>query len=202
MLYLRELTPDDAPAIGLIESARHERVLADGADSHRAYLTDALAVGVNLSFGAFDGDRLVGYILCYGFEPTELPGETGDVLYVEDYAVLPSYRRVAPQLLKRFAEEARKHFPGVALEAHSLDSVLQLWEKHVEFGRRIGYDLSRHELTGELLEGQARHLVRWDPIAEFDPAAKDLAELLEKLPRHDLRCRRRRILASRLARRE
>ena len=186
MLYLRELTPDDAPAIGLIESARHERVLVDGADSHRAYLADALAEGVNLSFGAFDGDRLVGYILCYGFEPTELPGETGDVLYVEDYAVLPSYRRVAPQLLKRFAREARKHFPGVAVEAHSLDSVLQLWEKHVEFFRRIGLDLSRYELTGEMLGGQARHLVRWEQIAGFAPAARDLAQLLERLPGHEL----------------
>jgi CelD/BcsL family acetyltransferase involved in cellulose biosynthesis len=186
MMHLRELTPDDAPAIALIESARHQRVLADGADSHRVYLTDALADGVNLSFGAFDGDRLVGYLLCYGFEPAECPGETGHVLYVEDYAVLPSYRRVAPPLLKRFAEEARKHFPGVPLEAHSVNSVVQLWEKHVEFGRRIGFDLSRHELTGEVIGGQTRHLVRWEPIAGFDPAARDLAQLLEKLPRHDM----------------
>ncbi|MGH7497362.1 MAG: GNAT family N-acetyltransferase [Gemmatimonadales bacterium] len=182
MIYLRELTPEDAPAVGRIESARHQRVLADGAESHRGYLTDAIAEGVNLSFGAFDGDRLAGYLLCYGFEPTGRPGESGEVLYIEDFAVLPRYRRVAPQLLKRFAEEALKHFPGASIEAHSLDGIVALWDKHVKFFQRLGYDLSRHELTGEMIGGQARHLVRWKPIARADPSPRHLSALLARKP--------------------
>ncbi len=186
MLYLRELTPDDAPAIAAIESARHQRVLADGADSHRGYLADAIAEGVNLSFGAFDGDRVVGYLLCYGFEPSASPGQPGDVLYVEDIAVLPRFRRVFPLLLARFAAEARKHFPGVPLEAHSVERVLHLWERHSDFGRKIGFELSRHAPTGEIIGGEARHLVRWEPIADSDDATHDLIRLLEKLPGDDI----------------
>lgn len=184
MIYLRELTPEDAPAVARIESARHERVLADGAESHQGYLTEAIAEGVNLSFGAFDGDRLVGYLLCYGFEPSACPGERGEVLYIEDFAVLPRYRRVAPQVLTRFAEEARTHFPGTPIEAHSLDAVVHFWEKHVEFFRRVGFDLSRHELTGEVVGEQSRHLVRWEPVAGFDASPHDLSELLARQSAH------------------
>ena len=55
MIHVRELTPADAPAIGRIEARSHTRELADGAEGHRRYLSQALAEGVNLSFGAVRG---------------------------------------------------------------------------------------------------------------------------------------------------
>ena len=101
-------------------------MLADGADSHRAYLTDALAAGVNLSFGAFDGDRAGrATSSAMGSSRRELPGQTGDVLYVEDFAVVPSS---AGSFRNSSNDSPRRHgntFPVSALEAHSLDSVLR-----------------------------------------------------------------------------
>ena len=108
MIHVRTLHPDEAPA------------------EHRRCLADAMAGGVNLSFGLFDGDRLVGHLICCGFKPTIFPGEIGEALHVRHLAVLPRYRRMLPKLLRRLGLEARHHFPGSVIEAHAVESVFAL----------------------------------------------------------------------------
>jgi CelD/BcsL family acetyltransferase involved in cellulose biosynthesis len=179
MIHLRELLPDDATAIAAIES-RYHRTLADGAEGHRGYLGAALAEGVNLSFGLFDDDRLVGYLLCYGFSPTIFPGETGEALYVEDIAVLPRYRRLLPQLIRRMAGEARRHFPGSAIEAHAVESVFRIWRDHPAFFASGGYAITRHADSGEVLNGEPRYLVRWQPIPDWEPPVPTVDELVAR----------------------
>ena len=183
MIHVRELQPDDAPAIAAIES-RYHQVLADGEAGHRRYLTDALAAGVNLSVGLFDDDRLVGYLLCYGFAPTIFPGETGEALYVEDIAVLPRYRRLLPQLIRRLALEARRHFPGSTIEAHAVESVFRIWHDHPAFFASGGYAITRHADSGEMLKGEIRYLVRWQPIPDWDPPTPTVEELVARLRGH------------------
>lgn len=186
MLFVRELTPDDAPAIARIESARHQAVLADGAEAHRGFLSEAAAEGVNLSFGAFDDGTLVGYFLCYGFAPSAMPGRTEDVLYIEDVAVDPRHRGLLPLLVRRAGREMRRHFPGVAIEAHSVTSVLGIWRRHAALYPRLGYRLDISEPTGEEIAGEARHLVRWEPLPREAGGAAGFDALLARLPRQQI----------------
>ncbi len=180
MIHVRELLPDDAPAVARIE-ARYHGLLADGVEGHRRYLTEAAAEGANLSFGLFDDDQLVGYLLCYGFSPTIFPGETGEALYVEDIAVLPRYRRLLPQLIRRLGLEARRHFPASAIEAHAVESVFRVWHDHPAFFASGGYALTRHADSGEMLKGEIRYLVRWQPIPDWEPPVPTVDELVGRL---------------------
>jgi len=184
MIHVRELTPDDARAIGRIEALFHGRELADGAEGHRRYLTEALAEGVNLSFGVFDGSRLVGYLLCYGFEPTAFPDEEGEALYVEDIAILPEFRRLLPSLFKRLSTEARRHFPEAALEAHARESIFQIWHKHPTFFARAGYPHVRHMNSGQLIGDEARYVVRCEAVKGDQAPPPTLSALLLTLPEY------------------
>ena len=132
MIHVRTLHPDEAPA------------------EHRRGLADAIAGGVNLSFGLFDGDRLVGHLICCGFKPTIFPGEIGEALHVRHLAVLPRYRRMLPRLIRRLGVEARHHFPGSVIEAHTVESAFRLWQDHPGFFARDGYAITRHGDSGEM----------------------------------------------------
>jgi hypothetical protein len=160
MIHVRTLHPDEAPA------------------EHRRCLTEAIAGGVSLSFGLFDGDRLVGRLVCCGFKPTIFPGEIGEALRVRHLGVLPRYRRMLPRLIRRFGVEARHHFPGSVIEAHAVESVFRLWHDHPAFFARDGYAISRHADSGEMLDGEIRYLVRWQPIPDWEPTVPTLDELL------------------------
>jgi hypothetical protein len=167
MIHVRALRPDDAP------------------QEHRRCVTDAAARGVNLSFGLFDGDRLVGHLICCGFKPTIFPGETGEALQVQHVAVLPCYRRSLPRLIRRLGVEARRHFPGSAIEAHAVERAFEVWRDHPAFFARDGYAITRHADSGEMLGGEIRYLVRWQPIPDWEPAVPTVEELVAR-PRGDV----------------
>lgn len=186
MIYIRELAPDDAGAIGRIESSLHPAEVADGGMLHSREMDVALLEGVNLSFGIFDDDRLVGYLLSYGFEPTAFVDQHGDAVYIEDIAVLPRYRRMVAKLIKRFTAEVTRHFPDAAVEAHSLHSVFELWQRHADCIRRFGFEMTRAEATGEILEGEARYRIRWEHPVNHTASTKNLDNLLASLPSHDM----------------
>jgi hypothetical protein len=162
MIHVRALHPDDAPA------------------EHRRCLADAAARGVNLSFGLFDGDRLVGHLVCCGFKPTIFPGETGEALHVRHIAVLPRYRRMLPRLIRRLGVEARRLFPGSVIEAHSVESALRIWLDHPAFFARDGYAVTRHADSGEMLNGEIRYLVRWQPIPDWEPAVPSIPAMVAR----------------------
>ncbi len=186
MIHVRELTPDDARAIGRIEARSHRQELADGAEAHRRYLGDARAEGVNLSFGLFDDGRLVGYLLCYGFEPTAFQDEEGEAIYIEDIAVLPEFRRLLPGLFRRLSNEVKRHFPGAAIEAHAVESVFRVWHKHAAFFARAGFPLVRHLDSGAVIDSEARYVVRWEHVADPDALPSTLSALLLTLPEHSM----------------
>jgi hypothetical protein len=166
MIHVRALHPHDVP------------------EEHRRCLGDAAARGVNLSFGLFDGDRVVGHLVCCGFQPTIFPGETGEALHVRDIAVLPRYRRMLPRLIRRLGAEARRHFPGSVLEAHAVESAFRIWRDHPAFFARDGYAITRHADSGEMLKGEIRYLVRWQPIPDWEPAVTTVEELVARARGH------------------
>lgn len=183
MVVIRELMPADAPAVARIESMFHDRSLADGAEALKGYLSDALDHAVNLSFGAFKDERLVGYLLCYGFEPTAFANEEGRALYVEDVAVLPSFRFVLPALIRRFLSDVNRSFPQDPIEAHTVTRGFELVKKHGRLLSRFGLSMQRFEKTGEVLSGQERYLLRW---RQSSSQPKRLDQLLDSLPGHSV----------------
>jgi CelD/BcsL family acetyltransferase involved in cellulose biosynthesis len=182
-MYIRELTPDDAPAVAKIEGLLHHNSLTDGAAAHRSFLSEALEQSVNLSFGAFEKGRLVGYLLCYGFEPTAFEGEEGRALYVEDLAVLPECRAVLPLLLRRFMRDVDRYFPLETIEAHAVESIVEYAREHDKMLSRYGLALDRHMKTGELVAGQPRYMLRWRRVRR---QTKSVNHLLERLPRQSV----------------
>lgn len=182
MVVIRELMPADASAVASIESMFHDRSLADGAEAHEGYLSEALDHAVNLSFGAFKDGRLVGYLLCYGFEPTAFANEEGRALYVEDVAVLPTFRFVLPGLIRRFLSDVNRSFPQEPIEAHTVTRGFDLVKKHARLLSRFGLSMQRFEKTGEVLSGQERYLLRWRQSSQ----QPKLDQLLDSLPVHSV----------------
>ena len=121
MIRVRTLHPDDALR------------------EHRRCLADAAAAGVNLSFGLFDGDRLVGH-LSAAASSRPSSREIGEALHVRHLSVLPRYRRMLPRLIRRGLTEARRHFPGSVIEAHGERD--PGWHDHPAFFARDGYAIT------------------------------------------------------------
>jgi CelD/BcsL family acetyltransferase involved in cellulose biosynthesis len=184
MIHVRELTPDDADAVAAMELKFHDPSVTDSADEHRRRLVDAAAENVNLCLGAFERERLVGYLLCYGFEPTAFAEERGSAIYIEDVVADPRYQTVVARLIRRFARDVNLYFPGRPLEAHSVEDVLDIWRKHYPWFRRLGFIVRRCTGTGETIAGQARYALRWESIGRTH--ADQLDQILEQLPTRSL----------------
>lgn len=180
-MLIRELVPDDAPAIARIESILHDSSVADGAEGHHGYLSAAIEHEVNLSFGAFHRGRLVGYLLCYGFEPTAFASGEGRALYVEDVAVLPRFRFVLLGLIKRFLQEVNRYFPKEPIEAHTTAGGVEQAKRHDALLARLGVSIERYEKTEEVPPGPDRYVLRWRQVRV---RPKTLDVLLERLSLH------------------
>lgn len=181
MTYLRELDPDDATAIADLEAKHHPPELTDPAEVHRHHLNEALEARVNLSFGMFDRGRMVGYLLCFGFEPSIFPGNNGEAIYVEDVVIEPRFRRQLPRLFLRLRDEIQHHFPGAFIEAHAVESTFRFWQRHQALFADHGVSLLEHEPSGETIRDEPRFRLRWRVDMQKAPA-RQLNELLDRLP--------------------
>jgi hypothetical protein len=85
---------------------------------------------------------------------------------------------MVPRLIRRLGAEARHHFPGSVIEAHAVESALRTWRDHPGFFARDGYALTRHADSGEMLNGEIRYLVRWQPIPDWEPAVPTVEQLV------------------------
>ena len=82
-IEFRKLRVEDAAAIAAIESGMHDDSLLYGEQSIVEGLSDSIDDGSELSFGMFKAGELVGYLLCFGREPSYFVQYDGEsVVYI------------------------------------------------------------------------------------------------------------------------
>ena len=126
-IEFRELCVEDAAAVATIESGMHDESLLYGEQSIVEGLRASIDNGAELSFGMFKAGELVGYLLCFGREPSHFAQYKGErIVYIDDITVLPKYRRLVFRLITVWFSATRKKFPEPAVEAHVLEEGRQL----------------------------------------------------------------------------
>ncbi len=162
MVYLRELEAADAEQIAALEASYAPKELLVGVDFLRSELESAIRHGVNLSFGVFDDEELVGYLLAFGDDKSLFPGPLqGSVIYIEDLMVKPPYRGWLFRMFEKAGFETRVIYPGKHLEAHSLKPLIDIWKGYGERAVKLGYRLHRYEPSGEQIAGIDRYNIQW-----------------------------------------
>jgi len=172
-VYVRELDVADAEAIAALEASYAPPALLVGLEYVRQSLDDAINLGANMSFGVFDGEELVGYMLAFGLKPSIFsrlwPREA---IYVEDLMIQEGHRRWFLALLGKLTYEARVLYPGKPIEANSLATLLAIWKRYQDEMRRFGFSMRRYAPTGEVIDGVDRYGVQWSYTGKLAINAK------------------------------
>ena len=181
-IEFRELCVDNVADIVAIEKEMHDESLLYGEQTITACLHKSIDDGADLSFGMFKGEELVGYLLCFGLEPSHFPQYKGEyVVYIDDITVLPKHRRLSFRLLTVWYAAMRKKFPESALEAHVLEEGRELWQRHNKMLTSGGLDFQLCEDTGQEIAGQRRYRIRWRQV-DYATDRPDYSTHLASLP--------------------
>lgn len=207
MVAIRKLEPRDATSLAKLEAQFHPEPLRDGEPRLRQLLETVAYERINHCFGLFDESTLVGYLLCYGPQDSELPGvtgqpaETGDeAIYIEDVAILEPYRRHFLKLFGAFAQDVIAHYPGLPAEAIGIEPLVRAWESMGKYAEKHGYRVTHVLPTQQSAHGHTRFLIRWeclqpapDPDTRRRQALASMDEVIWNGPEGPLtvRCLRR-----------
>lgn len=168
MADIRPLTSRDAAAIAKLEETFHDTQLRDGELRLKHLLETCEYEKIEHSFGLFEGDELVGYLLSYGVQDSVLPPEhlatraNKDAVYVEDVAILEPYRRHFISLFNTFVLSAKKHHPTIPVEAIGIEPMIRHWQKQEKWAQKLGYTTALVLPVGEVIQGHDRYLIRWE----------------------------------------
>lgn len=125
-LYFAPLGARDARKVARLERRLHRAHNVHGAEALHEELA-AIADENNLSFGLWDGGRLVGYVIAY-FEGQGCEDGAGDAaVYVSDFAISPRYRSLLPEVTGRLFDRVRQVGLDCPVEAHSFAPELEKW---------------------------------------------------------------------------
>jgi hypothetical protein len=166
-IEFRQLQVEDAAEIAAMESKTFDKSLLLGEQTIKEGLSTSIEDGSELSFGLFKAGELVGYLLCFGCEPSHFEQFEGEwIVYIDDINVLPKYRRHVFRLITLWYTTTSKKFPGCVVEAHALEKVRQLWQKHRKLFTGIGLDLRLCEEEDHKIAGQRRYRMRWHQVGD------------------------------------
>jgi hypothetical protein len=160
-IKFRPLVPSDLELVVAVEAETLPPAHRRGLAKHFEEMTLPHVRGHNYSFGAFDGQKLVGYLLGYVRPSTFKPGE--QIVWALSFAVLPEYRpTVVAPLLDRFLVETIHS--GFSVEGKARESTaFRMLVRHPERIERPGYKLTTsHEL--ETVGDEHMIAIRLDPI--------------------------------------
>ena len=168
-VWIKELSAEHVKEIVAVERRCHPKDIREGQSIFHARLKDAESDDVTLNLGLFANDKLAGYILGHLNDTTDLPDwEQENIIYIDDLAILPRYRRYLYLLLSHFGREIRHAYRGLPVVANVLKKDINTWERHRTLFRRSGFDLTRIEPTDKKELGDTIYLVRWDPVTDAD----------------------------------
>lgn len=177
-LHFAPLGSADAPLIGALQRQLFPPELTE-TDAFIAELlrnTEQHQV-CNLSFGLFDGPRMVGYVFAYVETRSLFHGRDEDVIYIKEIALLPGHEGRMRDLFGRLVAQWQAFVPGIALEAHAMSAALANWRRLERAFRFYGLTLSAREEAAK--EGRPPYwLMRLDVTSQ----AAHLLERVAPLP--------------------
>ncbi|MDQ7821930.1 MAG: GNAT family N-acetyltransferase [Candidatus Eremiobacteraeota bacterium] len=173
------LTSEHAGRIHELEAQVYPPELTAGEEVIRKNLESAVEGNENLSWGVFDGDTLVGYLIAWVTGSLVEGREKEDVVLVEDIAVLPGYQSVFFTLLEALAEDARSRGGELAIEGTSREDVFRIYTRHEGTFKDLGYFIAgSHEYWDEEIQ-ETMVWVRFEPL-EREPGDQDSDEPSEE----------------------
>ncbi len=96
----------------------------------------------NLSFGVFDGTKMVGYVFAYVEDKSLYYNRIEDVIYVKEIVLLPGYERLMRKLFTKLQAQRSAFAPKLPYEAHVVDEALRNWQRLVRMFRHYGLKTS------------------------------------------------------------
>jgi CelD/BcsL family acetyltransferase involved in cellulose biosynthesis len=174
LVFVDELSARDLGDVVRLERICHPRDVREGRERLRSLLKYVDRTGWGLNLGLFSGGKLIGYVLSHEDDASSLnPGSREYVVYVDDLAVHPQYRRYVSRLLARYLRKLRGLYPNHGLEANGFESIIKIWIRHRAFFLTNGYRLSETRATGETRIGRPVHVIRWEPVPRDVTPARD-----------------------------
>lgn len=164
-LNFAPLGSQDAKRIHRLQARLFPPALRDELSEIRDILTNTEEFMVcNLSFGLFDGTKLVGYTFAYVESKSIYYRRPEEVVYLKEVALTPGYQKYFHRLFLKLYEQWLAFVPTLPLEAHALEDSLQTWQRIVRVMRHYGLSLST--IAEEPQPGRPPyHLLRFD-VAE------------------------------------
>jgi CelD/BcsL family acetyltransferase involved in cellulose biosynthesis len=177
-VHFSPLSSCDAPAISRLQRKLFPPELTEPEDYIQKILRNTEQhMLCNLSFGLFDGNRLVGYAFFYIESESIFFNREEETIYLKEVALTPGYEKwLRPLLLKIFSQWVT-YCPNAAAEAHAQADALAKWMRLVRAFRTHGVTLAVRDEDGR--EGRPPYkLVRF----EMSPTSREWAEKPGQLP--------------------
>ena len=142
-VYFAPLGSDDAKQISRLQKKLFPRELTEPEDEIRQILRNTEEFRVcNLSFGLFEGTKLVGYIFAYVESESVFHQRDEEVIYIKEIALSPGHERfLGPLFLKLFAQWLA-FTPRMPVEAHAEEDSLAKWQRLTRVFRFYGLTLA------------------------------------------------------------
>jgi len=144
-----------------LESLLHPPELCLTLAKWRKNFQDIESNNCNFSWGLFDKNKLVGYLIAH-LDSSFQENSDEDVITVDDMVVQTEYKKHLFSLIKAFVDELRKrninHLP---IETISTEEAFLMLEKHQDLWLDLGYKIARTYPIVE--EGKNWVWVRFEP---------------------------------------
>ncbi len=173
-LSFHRLSPRDMPEVIALEYTLCPRDFCSSVAKAQEILSVPHIKGQNFSLGAYDGSRLVGYVILFETNSARMPVQRVALLW--EIAIVKEYRsRLSQHMLRWCLREARQC--GLPIEGFfRIHTGLRLVQRETHLFSAAGYttgDFSPHTPVG----GEQMMYGRFDPI----PASAPLAQALSRV---------------------
>ena len=135
-VHFAPLRSTDAEAISRLQRKLFARELTEPVAEIEQILRNTEEHMVcNLSYGLFDGNRMVGYVFAYVESHSLFYSREEEVIYIKEIALLNGYEGYLRQLFQKLLAQRDAYTPGLAIEAHALAEALAAWRRLKRFFR-------------------------------------------------------------------